>query len=56
MAALAGDFTPLSDLRATAGYRLQVAHNLLRRCWLETRTDSPLQAEAVSVWAREVLA
>ena len=54
MAALAHDFTPLSDLRASAGYRLQVAQNLLRRCWLETRPDAPLPAAAVTVWAREV--
>ena len=54
MAALATDFTPLSDLRASAGYRMQVAQNLLKRFWLETRADSPLPADAVSVWAREV--
>ena len=53
MAALASDFTPLSDLRASAAYRLQVAQNLLRRFWLETRSDSPLPAAALSVWARE---
>jgi xanthine dehydrogenase small subunit len=53
MAALAQDYTPLSDLRASAGYRLQVAQNLLRRCWLETRPDAPLPASAVSVWAHE---
>ena len=33
------DFTPLTDMRASAGYRLQVAQNLLRRFWLETRAD-----------------
>ncbi len=53
MAALARDYTPLSDLRASAGYRLQVAQNLLRRCWLETRPEAPLPESAVSVWARE---
>ncbi len=52
MAALAQDYTPLTDLRASAAYRLQVAQNLLRRCWLETRPDDPLPATAVSVWAR----
>lgn len=31
IAALAQDFTPISDMRATAGYRLRVAGNLLRR-------------------------
>ncbi|MGB9097777.1 MAG: xanthine dehydrogenase small subunit, partial [Erwinia sp.] len=30
-AALEQDFKPLSDFRATADYRLQIAKNLLRR-------------------------
>ncbi|SIQ82825.1 xanthine dehydrogenase small subunit [Aquipseudomonas alcaligenes] len=34
-AALAKDFTPLSDFRASREYRLLVAQNLLRRCHLE---------------------
>ena len=55
-AALAGDFTPLTDIRASAAYRLQVAQNLLRRFWLETRPDGALPESAVSVWSREVLA
>lgn len=29
--AMTGDFTPMSDMRATAGYRMQVAQNLMRR-------------------------
>lgn len=52
MAALALDYTPLSDMRASAAYRLQVAQNLLRRCWLETRADAPLPEAALNVWAR----
>ena len=52
MAALAHDYTPLSDMRASAGYRLQVAQNLLRRCWLETRADAPLPEAALNVRAR----
>jgi xanthine dehydrogenase small subunit len=52
MHALAGDFTPLSDLRASADYRRQVAQGLLKRLWLETRTTQPV-AEA-SVWAASV--
>jgi xanthine dehydrogenase small subunit len=36
IAALASDFTPLSDMRASAGYRLTVAGNLLRRFLIET--------------------
>ena len=35
MAALAEDFAPISDMRASADYRLQAAANLLRRFWLE---------------------
>ncbi len=49
-AALAQDFQPISDLRASAAYRLQVAQNLLRRLWLTTRADAPLAADALSVW------
>lgn len=36
IAALAQDFTPLTDMRASAAYRLKVAGNLLRRFLLET--------------------
>ena len=50
-AALANDFKPLSDMRASAAYRLQVAQNLLQRFWLETRTDRPLPLQATSVWS-----
>ena len=53
MAALAQDFTPLSDTRASAPYRLQVAQNLIKRFWLETRRDSPLAESQLNVWARE---
>ncbi len=49
-AALAQDFAPLSDMRATATYRLKVASNLLERFWLETRAAQPLAAEQVQVW------
>jgi xanthine dehydrogenase small subunit len=33
--ALAEDFTPLSDFRASKEYRLLVAQNLLRKCFIE---------------------
>ncbi len=36
IAALASDFAPIDDLRATAGYRRRVAANLLKRFFLET--------------------
>ena len=42
MRALAADFKPLTDMRASAAYRMQVAQNLLRRFWLETRLEAPL--------------
>ncbi len=51
--ALAQDFSPLSDLRASAAYRRQVAGNLLRRLWLETRADAPLAASATTVWGSQ---
>jgi xanthine dehydrogenase small subunit len=50
-AALALDFKPLSDMRASAAYRLQVAQNLLQRFWLETRAENPLPASATSVFS-----
>lgn len=40
--ALAQDFTPLSDVRGSAAYRLTAAANLLRRVWLDTQApDGP---------------
>jgi xanthine dehydrogenase small subunit len=44
--ALAADFTPLTDLRASADYRRAAARGLLRRLWLETRRQDPLGAGA----------
>jgi xanthine dehydrogenase small subunit len=49
MQALDSDFTPLSDLRASADYRRQVARGLLKRLWLETRAMQPMAQH--SVWA-----
>ncbi len=49
-AALAQDFQPLTDLRASAGYRMKAAQNLLERFWLETRPGAPLRADEVQVW------
>ncbi|MEO6032081.1 MAG: xanthine dehydrogenase small subunit, partial [Burkholderiaceae bacterium] len=50
-AALVQEFEPLSDMRASAAYRMQVAQNLLQRFWLETRATDPLALEATSVWS-----
>ena len=51
MDALALDYAPLDDMRASAGYRRQTAANLLYRFYLETRSDHPLDARSVSVFA-----
>ena len=51
MAALARDYAPLSDMRASSEYRMKTAQNLLRRFWLETRKDAPLAADAVNAFA-----
>ena len=50
-AALTRDFEPLSDMRASSGYRMQVAQNLLQRFWLETRRGNALPPQATSVWS-----
>ena len=42
MAAMAQDYTPMSDARASERYRMGAAQNMLRRYWLEDRGDSPL--------------
>lgn len=49
--ALATDFQPLSDMRASAAYRLQVAQNLVTRFYLETRAEAPLTTAEVTVFA-----
>ena len=49
--ALAQDFKPLSDMRASADYRMQVAQNLIQRLWLETRAEDALPGSATSVWS-----
>jgi len=51
MAALARDYAPLSDMRASSAYRMQAAQNLLRRFWLETRVENPLPLDAVNAFA-----
>ena len=42
-AALAADFTPLSDVRASQAYRLLAARNLVQKCRLEMTTDTPVR-------------
>jgi xanthine dehydrogenase small subunit len=53
-AALDADFAPITDLRASADYRRQMARALLRRFWFETRADKPLGTDALNVRALEV--
>nr|WP_314545669.1 xanthine dehydrogenase small subunit [uncultured Massilia sp.] len=52
MAALARDYAPLSDMRASSSYRMKTAQNLLRRYWYETRRDDPLPAAALNAFAQ----
>jgi xanthine dehydrogenase small subunit len=40
MAALSSDFAPMSDMRASAEYRMQVAQNHLLRFWHESQGDA----------------
>ena len=48
--AYAQDYTPLSDMRATADYRLLAARNLLRRFFAETEGSyTPLRAAEIAV-------
>lgn len=43
--ALVNDFKPMTDMRASDGYRMKVAQNLLRKLWLET-----LDRRTITVW------
>ncbi len=49
-AAMATDFQPLDDLRASAAYRLEVAGQLVVRCWLEScgLPRAPVRIEALA--------
>ena len=50
-AVLGEDFEPISDLRASQAYRMQVARGLVQRLWLQTKVDAPLSPQASTVWA-----
>lgn len=43
---MAAEFVPLSDVRASAAYRLKVAQNLLQRCYLESTGTTAVQVAA----------
>ena len=51
MDALCKEFSPLSDMRASAGYRSRATANLLYRFYLETRPGLALEPAAVNVFA-----
>jgi xanthine dehydrogenase small subunit len=51
IAAMDQDYAPLSDMRASASYRMRTAKNLLRRFWLETRLQQPLAHVDVNAYA-----
>ena len=48
MELLGNDFQPLSDMRASADYRSQVAANLLYRFYLQTSSNIALNVFEVS--------
>ncbi|MEX3977207.1 xanthine dehydrogenase small subunit [Paraburkholderia caribensis] len=56
MDALAADYQPLTDMRATSAYRLKVARNLLWRFHLETRDANPLALCDVNAFAFDTAA
>jgi len=51
MRALDLDFQPLTDMRASSGYRSKVARNVLKRFYLETRENAPLALHDVNAFA-----
>ena len=48
MTTLRGEFTPISDMRASSAYRAQVLGNLLQRFWLESQGLQHINLEQVS--------
>ena len=51
MAVLRAEFSPISDMRATAGYRSEVLGNLLQRYWLESQGAQQINLESFSLEA-----
>ena len=50
---LAGEFTPISDMRATSAYRTQVLGNLLERFWLESQGMQQINLESFALGSHE---
>jgi xanthine dehydrogenase small subunit len=49
MATLRQEFSPISDMRATAAYRTQVLGNLLTRFWLESQGQAVVEVQQLSL-------
>ena len=49
MATLRAEFSPISDMRASAGYRTEVLGNLLQRFWLESQGEKNINLEHFDV-------
>jgi xanthine dehydrogenase small subunit len=49
MAVLRQEFSPISDMRASAAYRQQVLGNLLQRFWLESQGTADASLEALDL-------
>ena len=49
MAVLRQEFAPISDLRASSAYRVQVLGNLLQRFWLESQGQRAINLESVGL-------
>jgi xanthine dehydrogenase small subunit len=47
-ATLRGEFSPISDMRATSRYRTQVLGNLLQRFWLESQGHKGINLESLT--------
>ena len=49
MTTLRGEFSPISDMRASASYRVQVLGNLLQRFWLESQGLHSINLESFTL-------
>lgn len=49
MASLRAEFSPISDMRASASYRTEVLGNLLQRYWLESQGEQNINLEHFDV-------
>jgi xanthine dehydrogenase small subunit len=46
IATLRGEFSPISDMRASGNYRREVLGNLLQRYWLESQGLTAINLES----------